>query len=215
MASYSHVWLSKFPVNGPHSNYPDHPPTSPQHSWPKPAPSLQGPDLSNCIKLPCLCLVCSPSQKSSPTFYLRKSYSFNKSYFSHGIFSDHSDYYGVIFSWNSDSLISVKNSLNFPFPPLGEGLPFPVPLLFSTEFSSLSVPIQTPLQETPCKCRCLTIQQAYSIAFLRDIGLLTSDCTFDLNQITIYLLRIYHAQGRVRACGRAKAVLDMTCPQGT
>ena len=127
MASYSHVWLSKYPINGPHSNYPNHPPTSPQHSWPKSAPSLQGPDLSNCIKPPCLCLVCSPSQKSSLTFYLRKPYSFKKSSFSHRIFSDHSDHYGVVFSWNSDSLISVKNSLNFPqlsISPTRGGAPF-------------------------------------------------------------------------------------------
>lgn len=58
------------------------------------------------------------------------------------------------------------------------------------------------------------IQWAYSIIFLSMFTLYVVIAPlFNLNQITVYLLRIYYVQGCVWGCGSAKAALDMTCPK--
>lgn len=111
------------------------PPTAPEHSWPKSTPSLQGPDLSNSSWF--LCWVYSPGRKKLSDFSKKIVFFQVVLLFLQNLLTTLVTV-ELFFSLNSDSPISIKyssNFLNFPFPPLGEGLPFLPTPFSSTAFS--------------------------------------------------------------------------------
>lgn len=138
--------------------------------------------------------------------------------FFYQIFSDHSSHHRVVCFLNPDSpTVILKNSPSLPqlfMYPTG-GCPFSPNLFLNTEFSSSSSHYQSQSKHHNKKHyssinRLIVLSFSEMFTFQLVIAPL-----FDLNQINIYLLRIYYVQGHMWGCRSAKAALDMTCPQGT